>query len=386
GKRQRSNRGRSRFPYCRRDEADSSIAGWFSCRRRDKRRDARPRGVITGACHRLPEHRVGEPAVATYDVDCGCASLIRISVELFNRSQDALFHFRRNDLRAANKHAGEFRRLGFDRDRQDRVGRAAGDDVKDPQPFLKPRITPRLDHRGGLFFVKPLLDERLFKLAAQRFDRLTESRPSDRRFAFQRAMNPPARFAFAVFEEDDLRNLTLRDVANDRLIVFQSGREREVEIADAAVEEELLLLDLLFIAETERRGVGLARRVVMASALINGKLLLRAGLSDEGVPVYGLPLCIRQRIPLGKAASRKINFHRGANIAVRVKINDRRLHPHQRQINAVAFETLAYGRSVDERWQFAGPVQRIPQLRLAIGGRDRSESPPFVRDKAILSL
>src|SRR5262245_25448098 len=137
--------------------------------------------------------------------------------------------------------------------------------------------------------------------------------------------------------------------ADYHLIVFHSDREWEVKIADAAIEKELLLLDPLFIAEAERRGFGLARGVVMASALVYWESLLCAWLCDEAVPVDGLPCNARQRIPLGKTTSWKINFHRGPNVAVGVKIDNRRLHPHQRQIGTAAFEALDCRRPINER-------------------------------------
>src|SRR5262245_66387103 len=98
--------------------------------------------------------------------------------------------------------------------------------------------------------------------------------------------------------------------ADYHLIVFHSDRQWEVEIADAAIEKELLLLDPLFIAEAERRGVGLARGVVMAPALVGRESLLRAWLCDEAVPVDALPCTARQRIPLRKTTSWKINLDR----------------------------------------------------------------------------
>src|SRR5262249_5309146 len=158
-------------------------------------------------------------------------------------------HLGRDDLGAAHKHAGKFRRLGFDRDRQDRVGRATGHDVKDSQPLLKPRIAPGLDHRGGLFFVKSLPDESLFKLAGQRFDCWFGPRPTNRRFTLGGAVTPPARSASAVLEENDFGDLVRPGAADYHLIIFQSGRERKIEKADAAIEKKPLLLDLLFIAE-----------------------------------------------------------------------------------------------------------------------------------------
>ena len=105
--------------------------------------------------------------------------------------------------------------------------------------------------------------------------------------------------------------------------IQEPGSQRGLKIAEAAVEEELLVL----LRDAQRRRVGLPGGEVMARALglreIGG--LARTGL--DVLPGKRSPSGFRRSgIPLGEAPLREFHFDRELGPARRVKVDHGRLH------------------------------------------------------------
>src|SRR5437660_6890659 len=299
---------------------------------------------------------------------------------------DGVEPLRREELQAADEDAHARCRGGIDGERQHRLGDLAGEDVEDPQPVLEPAVPPGFDHRVGFLLVEPAPDEKRLEVAKQPpvavvGGQLGPGKGVRAGAGLDHAVAGPVA---AALEDDELAEHGRAIEGHPGL--GERGRDRRLEGADAAIEEEALALVAARGAGLHGGGIYRARRIVVARRRLGRESSVDVRKNAKGAPVDAGGNGSRHRIPLGDRSRGEPHPHAHFDRARSVEIDDRRFHAHgPRQIALVpriASQARGGGaEGVDESGEIARPVQRPPFDGAAVGAGDGGEGAPFVDDQ-----